>query len=145
MTIYLDADGTPVLDMVTEIAAAKQLPLVIVKNYASQLDSDYGEVISVDISQEAADLYIVNHLHAKDLVITADRGLSALCLAKKAFVMDFQGALVTQDNIDHYLDRRYFHKKMRQQGIYSKNKKRLASDDQSFALALKQFLDAFSD
>lgn len=140
MKIFLDADASPVTKDVIEIAKSKNIQLTIVKNYSQEINSTYPEIISVDISSESADLYIVNHLSKNDLVITQDRGLSALCLAKNAYVMDFFGNLINNDNIEIYLGIRHVNSVLRKQGIYSKNKKRNNTDNNIFKENLINFL-----
>ena len=109
MKILLDADGSPVRE-ITEKLCQKYGA----KNYSQDFLPTYGEVISVDISKEAADIYIANHAKSKDLVITNDKGLSSLALSKKARVMDFQGKIIDDDNIVAMLESRHFKRKMRE-------------------------------
>lgn len=141
MKIFLDADASPVTEDVIHIASNKNIPLTIVKNYSQNISSDYPEIISVDIDKESADLYIVNHLNKNDLVITQDRGLSALCIGKGSYVMDFFGNLVNNDNINVYLGIRHVNTVLRKQGIYSKNKKRNKKDNLLFKQNLIDFLE----
>lgn len=141
MKIFLDADASPITKEVINVAKSRNIPLTIVKNYTQVIDSTYPEIISVDISAESADLYIVNHLNKNDLVITQDRGLSALVLSKNAYVMDFFGNLVNNDNIEVYLGIRHVNKVLRKQGVYSKNKKRNNKDNLDFKNNLINFLD----
>lgn len=141
MKIFLDADASPVTVDIINIASTRNMPLTIVKNYSQNISSDYPEIISVDMDKEAADLYIANHLSKNDLVITQDRGLSALCLGRGAYVMDFFGNLINNDNINIYLGIRHVNKVLRKQGIYSKNKKRNKKDDLLFKQNLTNFLE----
>ena len=141
MKIFLDADASPVTNTLIEIAKSKNIPLTIVKNYSQNINSDYPEIISVDVSKEAADLYIANKVSKKDLVITCDRGLSALILGKNAFVMDFFGNIINNDNINIYLGIRHINSVNRKKGIYSKNKKRTVKDNILFKNNLLKFLE----
>ena len=60
MKIYVDADGCPVVDIAIKIAKEYKLEIVVVKNYAHVLNDDYATIVTVDISRDSADYYIVN-------------------------------------------------------------------------------------
>ena len=94
MKIYVDADGSPVVDISINIAKTYDLDIVIVKNHAHRIKDDYAEIVSVDIEQDSADFYIVNHISKNDIVITQDYGLAAMCLAKEAIVIHQNGFMI---------------------------------------------------
>ena len=120
MKIYLDADGSPITSELINLAREYNVELIIVKNYLTNIKSEYATVVSVDISSDSADLYIANHVEHEDLTITADRALSALILAKGSYVIDFYGNHITNDNILFHLDTRHANRNLRKKGIYSK-------------------------
>lgn len=141
MKILLDADGSPVREITEKLCQKYGAKLLMVKNYSQDFSSLYGEVISVDISKEAADIYIANHAKSGDLVITNDKGLSSLGLSKNARVMDFQGNFIDDDNIVAMLESRHFNKKMRERQVYFNIAKRDVSADYDFYKALEKFLE----
>lgn len=141
MKILLDADGSPVREITEKLCQKYGAKLLMVKNYSQDFSSIYGEIISVDISKEAADIYIANHAKSGDLVITNDKGLSSLGLSKNARVMDFQGNFIDDDNIVAMLESRHFNKKMRERQIYFNIAKRDNSADDDFYKALNIFLE----
>jgi len=141
MKILLDADGSPVRKIVEDLSKKYGARLITVKNYSQDFSSIYGEVISVDISKEAADIYIANHAKSGDLVITNDKGLSSLGLSKNARVMDFQGNFIDDDNIVAMLESRHFNRKMRERQVYFNIAKRDVSADDDFYKALNKFLE----
>ena len=141
MKILLDADGSPIREITEKLAKKYGAKLLMVKNYSQDFSSIYGEVISVDISKEAADIYIANHAKSGDLVITNDKGLSSLALSKKARVMDFQGNFIDDKNIMVMLESRHFNRKMRERQIYFNIAKRDNSADDDFYKALNKFLE----
>lgn len=141
MKILLDADGSPVREITEKLSKKYGVKLILVKNYTQDFSSNYGEVISVDISKEAADIYIANHANKGDLVITNDRGLSSLALSKGANVIDFQGNFIDDDNIMELLESRHFNRKMRNREIYFNIAKRKKCDDQDFYQSLNKFLE----
>lgn len=141
MKILLDADGSPVREITEKLCQKYGAKLLMVKNYSQDFSSIYGEVISVDISKEAADIYIANHAKSGDLVITNDKGLSSLGLSKNARVMDFQGNFIDDENIVAMLESRHFNKKMRERQVYFNIAKRDVSADYDFYKALEKFLE----
>lgn len=141
MKIYVDADGSPVVNIAMKVAKELKLEIIIVKNYAHIISDDYAQIISVDISQDSADLYIVNHLSNGDIVITQDYGLAALALGKGAYVINQNGMCFTKDNIDNMLNQRHIHAKIRRQGKHhSKIKKRSSDSDKLFETKLKKLI-----
>lgn len=141
MKILLDADGSPVREITEKLCQKYGAKLLMVKNYSQDFSSIYGEVFSVDISKEAADIYIANHAKSGDLVITNDKGLSSLGLSKNARVMDFQGNFIDDDNIVAMLESRHFNRKMRERQVYFNIAKRDVSADDDFYKALEKFLE----
>src|SRR5690554_1784513 len=101
MKIYIDADGCPVVNFAVKIAREFKLDIIIVKNYAHDIYDDYANIVSVDISNDSTDLYIVNNINKDDVIVTQDYGLAALCLAKNAYVLDQNGLIYTKENIDN--------------------------------------------
>ena len=141
MKILLDAAGSPVREITEKLCQKYGAKLLMVKNYSQDFSSIYGEIISVDISKEAADIYIANHAKSGDLVITNDKGLSSLGLSKNARVMDFQGNFIDDDNIVAMLESRHFNKKMRERQVYFNIAKRDVSADDDFYKVLNKFLE----
>lgn len=142
MKIYIDADGCPLVDQVVKIAREYHIDVIIVKNYAHEIKSDYATVITVDIESDSADFYIVNELEAGDIVVTQDYGLAAMCLSKEAIAINQNGMVYTEDNIDGMLNRRHLHQSLRRQNKYlSKSKKRKKKWDLNFEEELRALID----
>lgn len=142
MKIFIDADGCPVVDLAISIAKEYKLKILIVKNYAHVIEDDYAKVVSVDISRDSADFFIVNKVKESDIVVTQDYGLATMCLAKNARVINENGLFYTKENIDGMLNRRHLHRELRKQGKYhSKSKKRQALSDVSFKNSLKELIE----
>lgn len=142
MKIFIDADGCPVVNLAISIAKEYKLKILIVKNYAHVIEDDYAKVVSVDISRDSADFFIVNKVKESDIVVTQDYGLATMCLAKNARVINENGLFYTKENIDGMLNRRHLHRELRKQGKYhSKSKKRQALSDVSFKNSLKELIE----
>lgn len=144
MKILLDADGSPIRNICENLSKKYGARLIMVKNYSQEFTPSYGEVVDVDISKEAADIYIANHAKKDDLVITNDRGLSSLGLSKEARVLDFQGEFLDDNNIMQFLSVRHFNKKMRDREIYFNISKREKSADENFYRALDKYLEGIN-
>lgn len=144
MKILLDADGSPVRKIVEDLSKKYGARLVTVKNYSQDFTPSYGQVVDVDVTKEAADIYIANQARQDDLVITNDRGLASLGLSKGARVLDFQGEFVDDDNIMVLLASRHFNKKMRDRNIFSNIPKREKSLDHDFYRSLDKFLEGIN-
>lgn len=142
MRIYIDADGCPVVHETIGIAQMKNIPVTVVKNYAHELQSPYAEIVTVDISRDAADYYIANHLKNGDVLITQDYGLAALALSKNCRILTQNGLHISDHNIMRLLDARHVNQKMRKtKKIYTKHKKRTVEDDEVFKTALLRLLE----
>ncbi len=131
MKIYVDADGCPVVDIAINVAKEYKLEIIIVKNYAHIIKDSYAIIVSVDISNDSADFYIINRINKNDIVITQDYGLAALALAKGAIPINQNGLIYTEDNIDGMLNRRHIHRELRRQNkSHGKIKKKKSSSRQ---------------
>lgn len=142
MKIYVDADGSPVVNIAVDIAKEYNLEIIIVKNFAHEIHEPYAEVVTVDISKDSADFYIVNKIEKGDIVVTQDYGLAGLSLAKKAIPINQNGFIFTGDNIDGMLNRRHLHQQLRKQNIRHGNvKKRKQEADLSFERSLRKLIE----
>lgn len=93
----------------------------------------------VDCDKEAADLYIMNYVKAKDVVVTQDIGLAATLLPKDVYVISPRGESYTEDHIRTALDLRYLSAKARKKGIYGKGPKPFTDNDRL------QFIKKFTE
>ena len=101
----------------------------------------YANVITVGKGQRAgADFKLVNMTKNNDIVITQDYGLAAMCLAKKCKVIDQNGMIYSDSNIDALLLSRHTAKKIRNAGGRIKgNPKRTKQQDIDFEKALLHY------
>lgn len=142
MKIFVDADGCPVVDTAIDIAKKYGLEIIVVKNYAHEISDSYAKIVSVDISRDSADFYIVNRIGKNDIVITQDYGLAALCLSKEALPINQNGLIFSENNIDGMLNRRHIHGKLRRQNkYYGKAKKRNPMADKTFERNLTKLIE----
>lgn len=144
MKIYIDADGCPVVKIGVKLAKEYNLEIIIVKNFAHNINEPYAEVISVDISRDSADFYIVNRVDKGDIIITQDYGLATLCLSKQTIPINQNGLIFTKDNIDGLLNRRHLHQELRNQNKRHGNiKKRKPEADENFEKSLRKVIERY--
>ena len=75
-------------------------------------------------------------------MVTQDHGLAALCLARAARVLDQNGRVYDESNIDALLSMRHLAAKARRAGGRVKGPpKRRPQQDEAFRLALEEMLD----
>jgi len=137
LTLYIDADGCPVVDIAVKLAADAGLECFIICNTSHYFDRPPARTITVDKGADSADFVLVNMLRAGDAVVTQDYGLAAMCLARGAVVVNQDGFVYTNDNIDAMLQFRHTSKKIRNAGGRLKGApKRRVEQDENFAAAL---------
>ena len=141
MRIFIDADGCPVVKLTINLAKKIRIPVTVVKNYAHNIEDDYADIVTVDISNDSADYYIANHIRKDDVLVTQDYGLAAMALSRQAHVINQNGLIINNDNIMTLLDRRHINQKMRKtQRVYTKIRKRTAEDDTAFMHSINKLL-----
>lgn len=140
MTIYIDADGCPVVSQTVDIAKEHNIPVVIVKNYAHEITNSYATVVTVDIEADSADYYIINHISKGDIVVTQDYGVAAITISKEAICITQNGLVISNLNIDGLLHSRHMNQQLRKKKHYSKIKKRTKEDNVRFEDQLRMLI-----
>lgn len=140
--IVIDADGCPVVNLTLDIAQRFGVKCCVVADTSHSFDfGDKAEIITVSKGADSADFRIVNLIKNGDIVITQDYGLAAMCLAKTDCVLNQNGLIYSQNNIDSLLDQRHISKKIRRAGGRTKGPaKRTAEQDEKFSKALISIL-----
>ncbi|MFB5266173.1 YaiI/YqxD family protein [Paenibacillus enshidis] len=128
--IVVDGDACPVKTEIAAAAARFQMEVILVSSFDHLLQGGSGiTVVTVDRSDQSADLYIANHVRRGDVVATNDYGLAALALAKGCSVISFRGTPYSDESIDFMLDRRHISAKERRRGRYGKGPKAFTEED----------------
>lgn len=91
MKIFIDADGCPVVDIAVRIAKKYGVESTIICDTAHSIQRESAKMITVDKGVDSADFRLVNLVSAGDIAITQDYGLAAMCLSKKAIVLNQDG------------------------------------------------------
>ncbi|MDD5206250.1 MAG: YaiI/YqxD family protein [Desulfobacterales bacterium] len=98
--IYVDADACPVKQEIYRVAKRYHLGVTLVAGSRMRLPDEPGVTLKVvDQGLDAADDWIVEHVEANDIVITADIPLAARCIRKGAYVLGITGRPFTAENI----------------------------------------------
>ncbi|MGF1568420.1 MAG: YaiI/YqxD family protein [Nodosilinea sp.] len=144
MQIWVDADACP--NVIKEILfrAAKRVAVqtTLVANQELQIPaSPYIEAVQVRSGLDVADNYIVQHLQAGDLVITADIPLAAAAIDQGAYALNPRGEFYSEGNIRERLSMRDFLAELRSGGVETGGPPAFnRRDREAFANQLDRFL-----
>ena len=107
ITIYVDADASPVKNEAARVAKRYGLKIYFVSNSKIKAPEDkLVERVVVNDDLDAADDWIVEHITEEDVVVTADIPLASRCLKKGARALDPKGRVFTEDSIGEALANR---------------------------------------
>lgn len=141
MQLWIDVDACPVVDEAIRIAGKRGIQVTLVCDDAHWMQREGVRTITVARGADSADLMLVNLLSRGDAVVTQDYGLAALCLARGARVLDQNGRVYDDENIDSLLGMRHVAAKVRRGGGRLKGPpKRERWQDEQFAAALEELL-----
>lgn len=137
MRIIIDADGCPVVKIAVSFAKQNNIDCILVCDTAHIFNIDGVEVITVSQGSDSADFKIVNLINNNDIVVTQDYGLAAMCLSKTKKVINQNGLIYNEYNIEGLLNSRHINKKIRMSGGHTKGPaKRKAEQDDEFLKSL---------
>ncbi len=142
MTIFIDADGCPVVDLTLKIARELEIPVLLICDTSHRFEREGAQTITVSKGADSADFALVNRVAPGDVVVTQDYGLAAMCLAKRALPLNQDGMVYTNENIDALLLFRHTARKIRNAGgrLKGNAKRDRAVQDKAFADALRKIL-----
>lgn len=144
MQIWIDADACPrpVKELIFRTSDRLELAVCLVANCPlSAPPSPRIRVVQVRTGSDVADSYIVQHVSAGDLVVTADIPLAALVVARGATALDPRGEVHTADTIGERLAVRDLLEELRWAGVATGGPAAYsAADRQRFAQSLDRLL-----
>lgn len=115
--IFIDADGCPVRDETFKVAERYKLEVILVANKPLMLPPDPRHRMQVVSGGfDAADDWIVENIHAHDIVVTADILLADRCVRKQVRVIGTKGEEFTEDNIGSAVANRELMQNLRHMG-----------------------------
>ncbi|SHJ53891.1 YaiI/YqxD family protein [Tepidibacter formicigenes] len=133
MKILVDADACPVKNIIVKIGKEYNLNILMFIDTSHIINDGYSNVITVDKGRDSVDIALINKVNKDDIVVTQDYGLASMALSKKALVINQNGLVYTNDNIDMLLFQRHLSQKSRQAGIKTKKtKKRTKQNNEMF-------------
>ena len=94
-TVLIDADGYPVVDLTIRICRAHGVPVLILCDTAHRIERDGAETMVFNKGVDSVDFALVNRVRPGDIVITQDYGLAAMCLSRRARVLNQNGLKYT--------------------------------------------------
>ena len=141
MQILVDADACPVKKIIVRLAKQYNIPVTMLIDTSHELNDGYSRVITVDKQADSVDYALIGLLTCNDIVVTQDYGLAAMALGKKAKVINQNGMIYTNENIEKLLMERYIGDKIRRSGGRTKGpSKRTKEDNARFEIAFEKLL-----
>ncbi len=147
MKLLIDADACPVVDIALKCASEKgSEECVLLCDTSHLIERENARTIVVSKGADSADFALVNLVKAGDIVVTQDYGLAAMCLAKKAHVLNQNGLIFNEYNIGSLLEQRHLSKKIRMSGGRTKGpSKRTKEQDEDFLVSLNKIFDSIKN
>jgi len=144
MEIWVDADACPLVikEILFRVARRTGIKTILVANQPMQLPNIEGvEAVQVKAGLDVADTYIVEHLQAGDLVITADIPLAAAVVERGAYGLNPRGEFYDEGNVRQRLSMRNFLDELRSGGVDTGGPPAFSRRDrEAFANQLDRFL-----
>lgn len=141
MKILVDADGCPVKSIIVRIAKEYELPVIMFTDTSHIIDDEYSRVIVVGKGYNSADFALINSVDRGDIIVTQDYGVATMVLSKRAYAINQNGLIYTNENMDRLLFQRYLSQKVRRAGGKTSNpKKRKREDNERFERAFKDLI-----
>lgn len=139
MKIIIDGDACPSIPLIEQLAKKYSIPVLIFCDIHHYIQSDYSEVRVVDSGFQSVDMYVVNNTSDRDIVVTQDYGVAAMCLPKCAGVLSPNGTIYSNDNIDKLLEDRHIAQSIRRAGGRTHgHKKRSKADEEELIRNLEK-------
>ena len=141
MTVYIDADGCPVVDIAVKIAKQAGVDCIIVCDTSHVFEKDGARTITVSRGADSVDFALVNMIQKGDIAVSQDYGLAAMILARGAIPVSQDGMVYSDENIGALLQQRHTAKKIRMSGGRMKGPaKRTPEQDIAFERTLRKLI-----
>ncbi|WP_186438344.1 YaiI/YqxD family protein [Cohnella terricola] len=128
--VVVDGDACPVKAEIARAVRANGATALLVSSHAHVLKPEPSvEVVTVDASDQSADLYIANVLTNSDILVTGDYGLAALGLARGSAVLTPRGKEIRETDIEGLLEQRHFSARQRRGGVRTKGPRAFTEED----------------
>ncbi|RED65731.1 YaiI/YqxD family protein [Cohnella lupini] len=128
--VVVDGDACPVkAEIARTVRGCGATALLVSSNAHVLVPEPSVEVVTVDASDQSADLYIANVLNKNDILVTGDYGLAALGLARGAAVITPRGKEIREADIEGLLEQRHFSARLRRGGVRTKGPRAFTEED----------------
>lgn len=129
MKILIDGDGCPVIDLTIKVAKEFNIEVIIMCDTSHVFNKEGAKTMVFSKGADSVDFAIINLVKKDDIVITQDYGLAAMAINKASYVINQNGLIYTNDNIDRLLYNRHISKKIRNSGGRVKGPKKRSNED----------------
>lgn len=129
MKILIDGDGCPVIDLTINIAKKFNIDVIIMCDTAHIFNKEGAKTMIFSKGTDSVDFALINLVKKDDIVISQDYGLAAMAINKAYYVINQNGLIYTNDNIDRLLYSRHISKKIRKSGGRVKGPKKRSNED----------------
>ncbi|CUU45500.1 YaiI/YqxD family protein [Clostridium beijerinckii] len=129
MKIIIDGDACPGISIIEKVAKEHNIPVIIYCDIHHFIQSNYSVVKVVDSGFQSVDMYVMNETKEGDIIVSQDYGVAAICLSKKAKVINPKGYIYDEKNIDRLLEERHISQKIRRSGGKTSNPKKRTDED----------------
>lgn len=129
MRIIVDGDGCPGISIIEKCAQEYDLELIVYCDIHHFISLDYGDVKVVDSGFQSVDMKVSNECKENDIIVSQDYGVAAICLGKRAHVINPKGTIYTNENIGGMLEQRHISQKIRKAGGRTPNARKRTSED----------------
>ena len=137
MRILIDGDGCPVIDIAISVGKRFNMEVIIMCDTSHIFNKEGAKTMVFSKGADSVDFALINIVQKEDIVITQDYGLAAMAINRAYCVLNQNGLIYNNDNIDRLLYSRHVSKKIRQSGGRIKGpKKRSKEDDINFEKSL---------
>jgi len=143
MRIMVDADACPVKKEILSLAKEYDLKVSMFFDNTHVYEDGYSTVYILDKGADSVDYFLINKTEAGDIVITQDYGVATMALSKKAYPINQNGLIFTDDNILGLLNQRAFNKKIRRHKNLKGPKKRTPKDSLHFSINLRKLINNY--
>ena len=141
MRVLIDADACPVVDIAIDISVEYGLECILLCDTAHYFNREGARTMVFGQGADSVDFALVNMVCRNDIVITQDYGLAAMCLARNGKVLNQNGMVYHEGNIDSLLTSRHIGQKIRRSGGRTKGPaKRTKEQDEMFANQLRKLI-----
>ena len=124
MRILIDGDGCPVVDLTIKISRKFNIEVIIMCDTSHIFNKDGAKTMVFSKGADSVDFALINLLKKDDIVITQDYGLAAMAINKASYVINQNGLIYSNENIDRLLYSRHISKKIRKSGGRTKGLKK---------------------